>query len=329
LVSTDWLEANLDKVVPVDGSWVMPFSRRDMRDEWLQNHIKHARYLEIESISMRHPILPHLLPSAEDFGKAMDTLGINKDSHVVVYDNSYLFSACRVYWMFKVFGHKNVSVLDGGLAKWVAEKRPTFSGMDDLSRLPKVANFELFNQQDLGKNIDESSLEYVLDARAPDRFTGKIPEPRPGVPSGQIPYSINTHFEDLVNRNPDSNAITLKPREELRAYFEQQGVDIQKPLITSCGSGVTAAVIYLALREIGAPRVSLYDGSWLDYASRVESPMWRDYDDFAFDAPTTPLTENDLRARFDARKAYLRRKQAEALGRNSDTQQPPSHKYRS
>ncbi|KAJ1928890.1 hypothetical protein IWQ60_001633 [Tieghemiomyces parasiticus] len=352
LVSTEWLHDNLDKVIPIDGSWVMPFSNRDLRDEWLQCHIQlihaklrptsvtpftslsnamyhydfhhpwhgptcnlsaaqHARFLDIERLRFKHQILPHLLPTTRQFGEAMHKMGIDRDSHIVIYDNSYLFSACRVYWMFKAFGHRNVSILNGGMPKWRAEGRPVFSGLADLETLPKakahyecqryvslirthsqiVENIQLLDHSlKGGEPVD--GVEYVLDARTEDRFRGLVPEPRPGLPGGSIMHSLNTPYEDLIHRDPATDAITLRPRDELRAYFKAKGIDLTKPLVTSCGSGVTAAVVYVALRELGAPKVALYDGSWFDYATQIISPMDRDVHEHVFEPPTNPLPEN-------------------------------------
>ncbi|KAJ1927394.1 hypothetical protein IWQ60_002981 [Tieghemiomyces parasiticus] len=311
LVSTEWLHGNLDHVIPIDGSWVMPFSNRDLRDEWLQCHIQHARFLDIERLRFKHQILPHLLPTTRQFGEAMHKMGIDRDSHVVIYDNSYLFSACRVYWMFKAFGHRNVSILNGGMPKWRAEGRPVFSGPADLETLPKakahyeckryvslirthsqiVENIQLLDHSlKGGEPVD--GVEYVLDARTEDRFRGLVPEPRPGLPGGSIMHSLNTPYEDLIHRDPATDAITLRPRDELRAYFKAKGIDLTKPLVTSCGSGVTAAVVYVALRELRAPKVALYDGSWFDYATQIISPMDRDVHEHVFEPPTNPLPEN-------------------------------------
>ncbi|KAJ1661161.1 hypothetical protein IWQ61_000031 [Dispira simplex] len=330
LCSTEWLEENLDKVIPVDGSWVMPFSRRDLRDEWLQCHLPKARFLDIERLSAKHPILPHPLPSSQMFASAMTSLGISKDSHVVVYDNSYLFSACRVYWMFKVFGHKNVSILNGGLPKWLAEKRPVRSGLQDLSRLPPakdkyscMLHTKLVRRYDdimdntwawinaAKDKTDNTGLEYVLDARNSERFQGLIPEPRPGIASGSIPHSVNTFWEDLVDKDKNTGAILLKSRDKLRRYFAKKKIDTTKPLVTSCGSGVTAAVVYVALREIGSPQVALFDGSWLEYAIHHDSPMDRVQPGFIHDPPTRPLKPDAFVQKFDARAARLERMRKE------------------
>ncbi|KAJ1979813.1 hypothetical protein H4R34_002685 [Dimargaris verticillata] len=341
LCSTTWLTKNLDKVVVIDGTWVMPFSRRDCREEWLESHIPGARFLDIDVLCRPDRILPHMLPSVAQFRRAMTDLGIDNDSHVVIYDNSYLFSACRVYWMFKMFGHKNVQVLDGGLPKWVAEGHPTNSGLRDLLHLPKakkpykckhhsklvrdhdqVLNNVWATEKAVKENKVDRSLELLLDARGEGRFSGAEPEPRPGVPSGHIPYSINTHYRDLVKHDERTGSVTLKPKEELREYFKHKKVALDRPLVASCGTGVTAAVIYVALREVGAKQVALYDGSWLDYAIHVSSPQGRSQNEVTQDPPD-PRTPKIKFTNFDPYQQRVRRL------RQAETEQLAKHKEHS
>ncbi|KXS09769.1 rhodanese-related sulfurtransferase [Gonapodya prolifera JEL478] len=271
LATTDWLERNLGLVVPVDASFHLPTSGRSAEDEYKRCHIKNARFFDIEKIRDTQSPYPHMLPSADEFAKYMAELGVSDEDHVVVYDSVGMFSSPRVWWMLKVFGHDKVSVLDGGLPKWVNEGRPVMDKEVKIS--PKFykahkPNTRLFvNYNAVVSHL--SNLEnttQIIDARPPARFNGQALEPRIGLPSGHMPGSINVPGSDLLD--PATN--TLLPKEKLAELFKAKGVDLEKPIVTTCGSGVTACALLFALDRIGAKNVSVYDGSWSEFAARAD-----------------------------------------------------------
>ncbi|CAG8647150.1 4436_t:CDS:2 [Acaulospora morrowiae] len=273
LVSTDWVAQNQDSIIAVDGSWHMPNSNRDPYKEYFEKRLKNARFFGIDEIKDKSVDLPHMLPTPKDFADAVGKLGISESDYVVVYDSVGIFSATRVYWTFKVFGHKKISLLDGGLPKWLAENREIESGPIDIKpksyTVPTLNTKLVRNYDDIRKNID-SNLEQVLDARPGLRFTGEAPEPRPGLPSGHMPHSISVPFNSVIDPNTKN---TLLKDEELKKLFESKNVDLEKPIILSCGSGVTATMLYSALEKIGAKNLAVYDGSWTEYASKEGSPI--------------------------------------------------------
>lgn len=265
LVSTQWLEDHLGQpgLMVVDGSWYLPAMNRDGAAEYLEGHVPGAVYFDIDDISDHSTQLPHTLPSPEYFAQKVGALGISETDHVVVYDGGGLFSAPRVWWMFRTFGSKTVSILDGGLPKWKAEQRPLEGGRIE----PSPATFNpTFNAQAVAYTADvdaalKSGSAQVADARAKARFDGTTPEPRPGLPSGHMPGARNLAVGDITSDG------RLKDTAALAEAIRAAGIDTSKPVITSCGSGVSAAIINLAFEVSGLPAPRLYDGSWTEWAS--------------------------------------------------------------
>lgn len=266
LVSTDWLAAHLNDpdLRVLDGSAHMPATGRDARAEYEAAHIPGARFFDIEEIRDKRSELPHMAPSPELFISRMRAAGVGDGHQVVVYDNSDIRSAARVWWTFKLMGKTDVAVLDGGLAKWQAEGRP----VEDLPPVPRDRHMTVQRHAGLVRDVTQVAAasklgdHEIIDARAPERFRGEAPEPRPGLRAGHIPGAKNVPFTTLLN--PDG---TMKSPDALRDIFQAAGVDLSRPAITTCGSGVTAAVLALALERIGHRDWSLYDGSWTEWGS--------------------------------------------------------------
>lgn len=259
LVSTDWLAAHLVSVKVIDASWHMPAARRDAQAEYLAAHIPSAIFFDIDVHRDQLNDLPHMLPSAQEFEAAVGLWGISNDDAVVVYDTSGLFSAARLWWMFRVFGHDNVAVLDGGLPKWLAERRPTESSLPQPSPRKFHARLQpqlLRHKADMLANLETRHAQ-VLDARGAERFAGSAPEPRAGLRSGHIPHSVSLPFSSVLRADG-----TMRPAEELRALFT--GIE-KRPVIASCGSGVTACILDLALEVVGHRDHAVYDGSWAEW----------------------------------------------------------------
>ena len=263
LVSTEWLAAHLNDagLVILDATWHLPTLKRHAREEFVAAHIPGARFFDLDKTSDQNTILPHMLPTAEHFAALMGALGIGDDTHVIAYDSYGLFSAARCWWMFKVFGHDKVSVLDGGLKKWLAEGRAISAGEPPAA---KSAHLSAMLNSSMVRNMQQvaESQAQMADARSPTRFSGEEPEPRPGVRPGHKPGAKNVHFARLVTENG-----TLKSASALSEKFTANGVDLDKPIITSCGSGVTAAILTLALTELGVKDHALYDGSWAEWGA--------------------------------------------------------------
>jgi thiosulfate/3-mercaptopyruvate sulfurtransferase len=272
VVTTGWLaeELGAPDLRVLDGTWHMPQLRRDARAEFAQGHIPGAVFFDIDAIADPTTTLPHMLPTAAAFAAAVGDLGVGSGDRVVVYDTRGVVSAARVWWTFRVFGHDSVAVLDGGLRAWKAGGRPLETG----APTPPRREFHARRRPELVRDLDAmrrnlaTRAEQVLDARSRGRFAGTEPEPRPGLRGGHIPGSLNLPYETLYR--PDG---TLLPPEGLRAAIEAAGVDLGKPITTSCGSGVTASVLALALHLAGVPRVAVYDGSWTEWASQHDTPV--------------------------------------------------------
>jgi thiosulfate/3-mercaptopyruvate sulfurtransferase len=269
-ISTEQLAERLGDpgVVIVDGSWYLPAMKRDGFKEYQAGHIPGAVYFDIDEISDHGSVLPHMLPPPEAFALHMRRLGIRDDATIVVYDGAGIFSAPRVWWTFRVFGAKEVFILDGGLPKWRAEDRSVEAGMT----VRKPADFRPKFNKDLVADLERveqalsSHSAQVVDVRPAARFCGDAPEPREGVRPGHMPGSMNVPASEFMENG------TLASPEKIRAALEAGGVDPEKPVIASCGSGVSAAVLWLALDAIGKPPQALYDGSWSDWGTRADKP---------------------------------------------------------
>src|SRR5436190_4888799 len=273
LVSTEWLAARLgDPAIKViDASFKMPGILPLPKDNYLRSHLPGAVFFDVDAVSDHSNPLPHMFPNAEQFGRDVGALGIGNDNTVVLYDSGGWVAAPRVWWMFLSFGHKKIRVLNGGLKKWVAEGRKVESGQVT----PKPAAFEakfdarrVRNLQQLVANLT-SRAEQVIDARANERYQGKVAEPRPGLRSGHIPGSLSLPYNNLF----DAATGTMKSLDELRAAFSGAGVKLDAPIVTSCGSGVSAAVLTLALYRLGVENPALYDGSWTEWGAADGPPV--------------------------------------------------------
>jgi thiosulfate/3-mercaptopyruvate sulfurtransferase len=273
LISTDQLAARLgDKdLVAVDASYPSPGKSNQAHAEYLEGHIPGTVFFDIDAISDHSTDLPHMLTGPAHFGEAIGALGIGNTDAVVVYDSIGFYSAPRVWWTFRIFGAKEVFILDGGLPKWKAEGRPLEQGV--VTRPPKTFHAEMnvgavATIADVRMALTDGSAQLV-DARSAERFSGKAPEPRPGLRSGHMPGSFNVPFEKLVANG------RLAPRAQIEKAFKESGVDLDKPTITTCGSGVTAAILTFALQSIGKEPKGLYDGSWAEWGSRPDVPVER------------------------------------------------------
>jgi thiosulfate/3-mercaptopyruvate sulfurtransferase len=263
LVSTEWLAANLDHVRVLDGTYHLPAAKRDPRAEYLAQHIPGAGFFDIDGIADDSTDLPHMIPAPAVFETEMRKRGISKNTRVVVYDVYGWQSAARVWWSLRVFGHNNVALLDGGLPKWLVEDRAVEAGAVS----PPPGDFTAKVRPELVRSKAQmianlaSKAEQVLDARAAGRFEGTAPEPRPGLRGGHIPGSRNLPMGDLV----DPGTKQLKSAQELAKLYKDAGIDVSRPIATTCGSGVTACGLAFGLYLLGVERVAVYDGSWSEW----------------------------------------------------------------
>jgi thiosulfate/3-mercaptopyruvate sulfurtransferase len=265
LVTTDWLAAHLADpgVKIVDASFKLPGVTPLPKDDYLRAHIPGAVFFDVDAVSDHENPLPHMFPGAAQFGRDVGALGIGNDDTVVVYDAGGWVAGPRAWWMFLAYGHDKVRVLDGGLKKWIAEGRPTGSGAASARPATFKATFDpkrVRTMQEMVANLD-SRAEQVIDARASDRFEGRVAEPRPGLRPGHIPSGRNVPY----NRLFDAATGTMKPLSELLEAFSDAGIKLDAPIVTSCGSGVSAAVLTLALYRLGVENPALYDGSWSEW----------------------------------------------------------------
>jgi len=264
LVSTDWLGQHLKDpdLRILDASWFLPEAGRDPKAEYEKAHIPGARFFDIDEISDHRSELPHMAPPVEKFMSRLRAMGVGDGHQVVVYDAAGLMSAARVWWLFRLMGQENIAVLDGGFPKWQAEGRL----VEDMPPMVRDRHMTVRMQNHLVRDVTQVAAasklgdHVIVDARAATRFKGEAPEPRPGLRAGHIPGARNVPFTDLLNADK-----TMKDIATTRAIFESAGVDLSKPVITSCGSGVTAAVLALALERMGHRQWSLYDGSWAEW----------------------------------------------------------------
>jgi thiosulfate/3-mercaptopyruvate sulfurtransferase len=273
LVTTEWLAGELDKpdMVVFDATKYLPNEGKDGQAEFLRAHIPGARYFDIDQIADLDTDLPHMVPAAGRFAKLMAALGVSNASKIVFYDQKGLASAARGWWLMGLFGHDYAAVLDGGLPKWRTEGRPTQDG-EPVAPAPGVfrPDYRVGQLRGIGDMLRNAMTrsEQVLDARAAGRFTGAVPEPRAGMRSGHIPGSISLPYTDLLHEDG-----TFRPAAELRERFKAAGVDGTRPLVTSCGSGVTACILTLGLRLAGIQEGAVYDGSWTEWGGRADTPI--------------------------------------------------------
>jgi len=273
LVNTCWLEQHINStnLKIVDATYFLPNDKRNAFEKFSDRHIPGSIFFNIDEICNKEVNLPHMLPRPEDFSLQVGKLGIGTDDKVIVYDSLGGFmAACRVWWMFRVFGHEDVAVLNGGLPKWINEKRPTTTSKVEPREQffsSKINSCLVKSMSQIVKNIDKKEFQ-IIDARSPRRFSGVEPEPRPTKKSGHIPNSINLPFTNLLN--PEKH-YTFKSAKEIRAAFKEVGVDVNGSITSSCGSGVTAAVLSLALYLIGNKKTAIYDGSWAEWGDQPDA----------------------------------------------------------
>lgn len=273
LVETDWLADHLadPELRIVDATWFMPHLNRSAREEFATQHIPGAMFWDIDEIADPTDPLPHMVPDASGFAGHMARLGIADGTRVIAYDTTSLQNAPRAWWTLRYFGHRNVAVLNGGLRKWLAEGRPTDSAPPPAREGRYTARVQptlIRSREDILGNID-SAAEQVLDARSTGRFAGTEPEPRASLRSGHIPGSLSLPFTDLI----DGDTGTFRDADALAHRFVEAGVDMNRPVATSCGSGVTACVLALGLHLLGHDSVAVYDGSWTEWGGRADSPI--------------------------------------------------------
>ena len=272
VVSTAWLAEHIadPDLRILDASWHMPGSDRDAKAEFEAEHIPNARFFDIDEISDLRSELPHTVPPVEKFMSRIRAMGVGDGHKVIIYDSQGLFSAARVWWLFRLMGQFDVAVLDGGLPKWKAEGRRTTNEPPVI----RDRHMTVQRQNQMVRDVTEVARaaklkdHEIIDARGAERFRGDVPEPRPGLRAGHIPGSKNVPFGSLLQANG-----TLRNPDDLRRVFEQAGVDLDKPAITTCGSGVTAAILCLAMEHMGKTDHSLYDGSWSEWGMYADLPI--------------------------------------------------------
>ena len=264
LVSSEWLNQNLNKVKILDASWHLPTVKRNSFEEYKASHITNSIFFDIDKYSNQKTNLPHMLPSKEDWEIIVSNLGINNSDHIIVYDNSEVFSSCRVWYTFLYFGHDPdlISVLDGNFEKWVNEKRPVSKEIAKNEKSNYSANENtslVINKSKVNENITQNKFQ-LIDARGEQRFLGLQPEPRKELRSGNIKGSINLPFQKIINENR-----TFKKKDELIKIFKSKDISFEKEMAFTCGSGVTACILGLANSIISGKKPIIYDGSWAEY----------------------------------------------------------------
>ncbi|WP_050528083.1 3-mercaptopyruvate sulfurtransferase [Pseudorhodobacter aquimaris] len=275
LVSTEWLAQHINDpdLRIIDASWHMEALGRDAKAEYAAAHIPGARFFDIDDISDHRSELPHMAPPVEKFISRMRAMGVGDGHQVVIYDTSGLFSAARVWWTFRLMGKVDVAVLDGGLPKWQAEGRE----IEDMPPMVRDRHITVQRQSGLVKDVTQVAqasklaVTEIIDARAAERFKGEAAEPRPGLRAGHIPNSKNLPYGELLNADG-----TMKAPDALKSAFKAAGIDLSKPAITTCGSGITAAIVSLALERVGHRNHALYDGSWTEWGMYEDLPIAKD-----------------------------------------------------
>ena len=268
IVSAGWLMQNLERARMVDASWYMPADKRDAKAEFEAAHIPGAVFYDIDMLSDRNSSLPHMLPPPDQFARDAGALGIGDDDMVVVYDGAGIFSAPRVWWALKAMGHDKVAVLDGGLPAW----KDAGGALQSGPAHPRPTTFHARPNTAILRDFDAVKAALgntqVLDARSAPRFEGSEPEPRAGLKSGHMPGAANIPYRAVLTSDNK-----LKDDASLRKLFAEKGIDLRAPIITSCGSGVTATILMLALEKLGSHQVALYDGSWTEWGGREDTPI--------------------------------------------------------
>jgi thiosulfate/3-mercaptopyruvate sulfurtransferase len=273
IVETDWLAERLDApdIVVIDASLHLPSTGRNAKAEYLTEHIPGALFFDIDDIADETNPLPHMLPPTVKFASRVKKMGVGDGARVVVYDTEGLYSAARAWWMFRIMGHNDVAVLNGGLKKWKAEGRALEDG-EPTRRTPRhfTPRFhaELVRDAAEVKALIGSTAAQIVDARSAGRFEGRDADPRPGLRQGHIPGSRNVPYATLLNADG-----TLKPAAELAAVFAKAGVELERPVVATCGSGVTAGIVALALAVLGRPDAAVYDGSWVEWGADASLPL--------------------------------------------------------
>jgi len=267
LVTTNWLKTNLDKVKIFDATWHMPNLKRNARKECLEKHIPGTIFWDLDEHSDKGSPYPHMLPNSDYWTQMLWSFGIKNDDHIVAYDFSDVHSACRLWFSLKYFGHQKVSVLDGGMKKWLLENKLTTNKINKIERISSYRVSEnvdwIKNKKQIDENIKNNSF-VLVDARSRQRFEGKVDEPRPELRRGSVPGSKNIPFQDCIN----SKINTFKTKSELIKVFNKNNIDYFKPIVFSCGSGVTACVLGMAYSLISDKNAIIYDGSWSEYGKK-------------------------------------------------------------
>ncbi|PPR42519.1 MAG: 3-mercaptopyruvate sulfurtransferase [Alphaproteobacteria bacterium MarineAlpha6_Bin2] len=276
LVETNWLKENLNnpEVKIIDGSWYMPGSGLNATEIFKKQHIPNSIFIDLEEISDQNSDLPHMMPTENNFSKKISSYEIKNDDQLIIYDAHGIFSAARIWFAFKAFGHKKVSILNGGFPAWIdsgGKISDQINNLEPTNYQAKLNNSLIVSYKEIFNNLSKNKYQ-IIDARSPDRFSGLAEEPRPGMKLGHIPNSKNLYFNDLI----DPNTKKFIEKEEIEKLINNQGIDLSKDTVCSCGSGVTACILKFALELLGKNQnIRIYDGSWSDWGTREDSPCER------------------------------------------------------